>query len=157
MLDALARFLGNPRPSPNPPGGLSAPRTPLKLGDYSAGFWVSRGPERVAEVVLGSSEEVAEHLSEQGWYEISDMLYAQRGRRAYVSYVHADDEGEFAEILAAVKEEAKRRGAVGLYAHADVADMSDDERDARVAMWTRAGFDLLGEDRQQEPIMFRRL
>lgn len=157
MLSALARFLAPGRPTPNPPVVDQTPRI-ISTGYAGNGFMIRRGKEDLdAEVALGSSKKVGDAISEEGWYELSEQLYGQRGTRAYIRGIKLRNEVDFQETLRRVEAEAKRRGAVGVYAHADTADLSDAEREARVAMWSRAGYDLLGYDRQQEPYVFRHI
>lgn len=167
-LADLGRFLSPRRQSPNPPARGAARRPPphpapteradgFTLRDIPEGFELRDANNRtVAAAAWGSAREVATYLSEQGWYELSDTLFQRRGTVAYVS-VSEEEETAFRAALRALEGELRRRGVTDVYAHGEIADLDDVEASARVLLWSRCGYDEIGEDRQHEPMLFRRL
>lgn len=119
------------------------------------------GGKAVASACWGTTEGVAEFLSEEGWYELSDLLYARSegGDRARVGYVFVNEgeESAFRGAVLAAERELRRLGVREVYAHVGVQDVSDMEADARAGLWSRNGYDEIGVDRQHEPIVHRRL
>ena len=134
----------------------------LKNPPTPDGFDVVSGGRTVAGVCWGTFGGVAAFLSEEGWYELSDMLYIRAedapsgGKVGYV-FVHPSEESAFRGALLAAEKELRRLGVREVYGHVGVQDVSEMEASARTDLWLRNGYDVVGEDRQHEPITYRRL